>query len=305
MNDQLQRTAEDFGYVYGSEEDYLRVLRNGDLETVRRYVADGYDVNMRAEGGSPLLLAAAVGDQAAFDHFRAAGADMQATFPHGSNVLHTSVMGKNAELVRYLAGEVDIDAKGVRGLTALNMAAMTGDFYLAYVLLQAGADPEVADAEGSSARQKLEGLLGELMTLEDFMKEFSVLEEAVKYGDHEQVYRLRTEDIPVQTLNDLLFVSDKPAVVQALLDAGADVEAVSDTRTLLAYHVSREITELSACCWIMALTLKQRTASAKWLRITPPGRALKIYSEGSVSVCSCSVVIFRMIFAACHCAGSR
>ncbi len=72
------------------------------------------------------------------------------------------------------------------------------------------------------------------------MREFSELEEAVKYGDHEQIYRLNTEALSAKALDDLLFVSDEPAVIQALLDAGADVEAVRDARSLLVFHATSE-----------------------------------------------------------------
>lgn len=69
----------------------------------------------------------------------------------GRTALHeASVEGRLADVVRLLSGHTDIDATDASGMTALHFAAQQGNYEVAEALLKAGARIDIKDSWGNT-----------------------------------------------------------------------------------------------------------------------------------------------------------
>lgn len=141
-----------------------------NLEVARLLLANGADVNTVDEGGfTPLSQAAGNGDRATemvrllLDHgakVNVASGDTVETVKNGPirigwiTPLHMAAAQANFETVELLvkAGS-KVNAKDIRGLTPLALAVATdhADPRIARLLLEHGADPAIASAEGETS----------------------------------------------------------------------------------------------------------------------------------------------------------
>jgi len=171
---------EDFGIVHGLE-DFQRALSKGILSRVRKYVAEGLDINTAsAEGITPLFLAAMKGDYGAYQSFLKQGGDPQHKLKDNSNLLLVAVMGENLNIIRdALERGFDINAPGFKGNTPLHVAIMKANLYIGGLLSLQGADSSIANEAGETPLKMLGSLKLDAIDLDNSVN----LVEAAKNND--------------------------------------------------------------------------------------------------------------------------
>ncbi|KAJ4152838.1 hypothetical protein LMH87_009358 [Akanthomyces muscarius] len=131
---------------------------HGHVGMVKRLLADGVDVNVRAKSGSPLHLAARKGYEEVVRLLLTHGADANATlqFDHQTPLLD-AVCGGNVGIARLLldhGATVNINAASrTHGPTALPIAVTNGHAPLTALLLERGANIEAQDGYGCTVLQ--------------------------------------------------------------------------------------------------------------------------------------------------------
>lgn len=132
----------------------------GDLASARRLVDAGADVNAQDETRqSAFLIAASEGHRELLDFTLDRGADVRSLDSYDGTALIRAAERGHADVVERL-GQTPIAVNHVNnvGWTALLEAVILGDGSARYVetvrhLLDAGADPAIADRSGVTARQ--------------------------------------------------------------------------------------------------------------------------------------------------------
>jgi ankyrin repeat protein len=134
----------------GEKQLWFAAVRSGDVETVKRLIAAGTDINMKNDEGRTALHIAALqgtyGDSAAplVSALLAAGADKDARQKDGWTPLHVAVANsKLAAVSALLAFKAQTEVWDEVGNTPLHMAAQIGIGPIVQALLAAGADKNV------------------------------------------------------------------------------------------------------------------------------------------------------------------
>lgn len=145
-------------------------VRQGTIEEVRSFVADGANVNATDRDGDPILLAAIsrresyrspgdmiMGGESTRKDLKAleilveAGADVNARDSGGNPVLWEAVRRGELEPVRILVeGGADVNARDSRGDPVLLEAIREGELEAVRILVEAGADVNARDSQGQS-----------------------------------------------------------------------------------------------------------------------------------------------------------
>ena len=167
-----------------------------------------------AQGDAPLLDAVRAGDTAAVRALLAQGADVNAAEADGTTALHWASYRDDATTVELLlSAGADVEAANQYGARPLSLAAAGGYAQTLAALLEAGADPTLMTAGVppilSAART------GNV--------------EAVRVLARHGADVNATETLRGQTALMWAAAEDHPAVAQALIDLGADVNASSDS----------------------------------------------------------------------------
>jgi ankyrin repeat protein len=130
--------------------------RRKDAEIVERLLKAGADVNVQLKrgGGTPLLLAAALGDKRIVEMLVAKGADLSFKPPSGSTVLHEAAKSGQKDVVEFLlTRNVDLNAVDSFGRTPLDDACQKlNNNAVVRVLLEHNANPNTKDVENSPLR---------------------------------------------------------------------------------------------------------------------------------------------------------
>lgn len=122
-----------------------------DAAAVRSLIDAGARLDARSEDQrTALMLAASRGTTESLDALIAAGANMEYKNRWGQTALIAAALVADAEKVNRLLRGSPLNATDANGLTALNVACGGSDESDAVVdaLLQAGADPKIADNDG-------------------------------------------------------------------------------------------------------------------------------------------------------------
>jgi hypothetical protein len=95
--------AEDFA-IKKSKDGYEQALHKGNIEKVKAYIKDGFDVNFltKKDKVSPLFLEASQADKAFFFELIDKGADIKHKSKDGSTLLHAATMGGDPTIIRHL-----------------------------------------------------------------------------------------------------------------------------------------------------------------------------------------------------------
>lgn len=114
-----------------------------------------------ANGWSALMMAAAKGRTAALDLLIARGADPDLADVFGWTPLMRAIDNRHFDAARRLLDhpKVDVERANHRGQTALHLAVIGGPRDLVRRLLDRGASPDTADAQGRTPR-RIAGALG-------------------------------------------------------------------------------------------------------------------------------------------------
>ena len=133
-----------------SASDLTEALKLKDVAKVRSLLAAGADANEEVRRDYPLNIAAAYGPAEMVTLLLEAGAKLEQPGRDGQHPLHNAVNLGHTDIVALLIGKgAPVNAKDKRGRTPLyNFACTAGsDIEIARMLLAAGADPKIIDAE--------------------------------------------------------------------------------------------------------------------------------------------------------------
>jgi ankyrin repeat protein len=144
-----------------AEQALMESAFKGDLESVRRLVASGTEVDaVNAEKSTALMWASFNGHTPVVSFLLESGAKINALDGNGRPALQYASSGPYVETVKLLldmGAEVNVQGT-LEGFTALMTAAAEGQLEVVRLLLERGADPRLLDKDGdtaeSFARQK-------------------------------------------------------------------------------------------------------------------------------------------------------
>jgi hypothetical protein len=137
-------------------ESLAQCAGEGNVEEMSLFLAAGFSPNTRNKAGVPLLnLAARKGNLEVVRFLIASGSQLNVQAEdRGTSALIDSVMGKYYDVVDELTmAGTDVNIKSKDGQTALIIAVGTGDEKIVEVLLKAGADVDITDSLGVSAKK--------------------------------------------------------------------------------------------------------------------------------------------------------
>ena len=137
-------------------ESLAQCVSEGHIREVSYFLAAGFSPDTRNKAGVPLLnIAARKGNREIMRYLIMAGAQLNLKADdRGTSALSDGVMGKHSELVIDLINAgVDVNIKSKDGQTALIVAVGACEEKVVEALLKAGADPDISDSLGASARK--------------------------------------------------------------------------------------------------------------------------------------------------------
>ena len=227
-----------------------KAARYNHIDVVQVLIDAGADIERKdSEGRTPLLLACMSGYLDIVKMLVQAGAELRLTDCHGDTCLIVASRGGFTETVRYLVGLGQVDVDQVGGLyatTVLNEAVKLNHADVVQVLIDAGADIEKKDA-----RQCTPLLLGCKADVNDAVKVLvrAGADVGARDRDGKTCLMIASAGGFTATVKSLLctpevdvdlvdaqhwtalhyaVASNHAAVLQVLIDAGADVEAKSE-----------------------------------------------------------------------------
>jgi hypothetical protein len=139
-----------------NDESMARCVHEGSLQEVLFFLAAGFSPNIRSKAGVPLLnIAARSGNREIIRLLFAAGADIDVKADdRGTTGILDSVMGRYYEVVTdFIHAGANVNVQSKDGQTPLIVAVGAGDLKIVEALLHAGADPDISDNMGASARK--------------------------------------------------------------------------------------------------------------------------------------------------------
>eukprot|EP00928_Gymnodinium_smaydae_P081384 TRINITY_DN6491_c0_g1_i1.p1 TRINITY_DN6491_c0_g1~~TRINITY_DN6491_c0_g1_i1.p1 ORF type:complete len:787 (-),score=97.39 TRINITY_DN6491_c0_g1_i1:49-2409(-) len=131
----------------------MHAAGEGDVDAVRRYLAQGADVDAKDEClCTALMYAATYGHCASVRCLVESGASVEATSKDGWTPLVTAAYNGHVDVIQYLLQQgARIEAADERGWTSLMHVAFNGDSRTLHVLLENGANVHAMDADGRTA----------------------------------------------------------------------------------------------------------------------------------------------------------
>lgn len=132
----------------------MTAVKDGNVTTVRRLIAEGADVNERDSGGdAPVIMAAYLGHADVLRLLLEAGGDVTALDPGmKATALHAAAYAGHADTAQLLIEHgIAIDQQGpYNGYTALHDAIWQNNVDVARVLIDAGADLTIRSNDGQT-----------------------------------------------------------------------------------------------------------------------------------------------------------
>jgi ankyrin repeat protein len=224
---------------------------NDDAAAVKRLVEIGFDADARDRfGKTPLMVASAFGNTGAAAALLDLGADMAARDKElGATALHYAARAGHVgePTARFLlARGAEPGVKTAEGATPLHLAALFNHARMIGVLVDGGAAIDAVDSGGVTALQyaRRSGRLSAVDALLRLGARVDGLNDAVNAGDLRRVRELIAAGAPVNrreltgTALHLAVAKGNAAIVAALVDAGADLEAEGDPGEARPLHLA-------------------------------------------------------------------
>ncbi|XP_067653127.1 ankyrin repeat domain-containing protein 29-like [Haliotis asinina] len=133
--------------------DLYYASRDGDLETVKRILAEGdVDINYRGGSWTPVMEAAVNGHRDVVEFLVSRGADVSLVNSDGNNVLHFACIDGDLETVKLIqsVNVVDVNSRGKYSRTAVIEAARHRHWDVVEFLVDRGADVSLVDGDGEN-----------------------------------------------------------------------------------------------------------------------------------------------------------
>ena len=127
---------------------------DGELAKVQAVLAKGASLEATGpKGRTAVIWAAANGHTSVVEFLHRQGADIKAKDSNDQTALMFAVKGSYAETVKYLLENgADVNARSIKqGFTPLTIAAAVGDVNVVRLLLDHGADKNIAERDGNTA----------------------------------------------------------------------------------------------------------------------------------------------------------
>ncbi|XP_046339514.1 uncharacterized protein LOC124120681 [Haliotis rufescens] len=114
--------------------------RGGNMAIVKHLVSPS-NINTRGQNGcTPVMIAAAFGQQSVFDFLVANHADLKVTDNRGDTLLHAACQGGNKTIVQHLVSPSNINTRGQNEYTPIMIAAVFGHQNVFDFLISRNAD---------------------------------------------------------------------------------------------------------------------------------------------------------------------
>lgn len=205
------------------------IIRN-DVNFVRRYLAEGGEINCCNERGSMLLHEAVFeGKLTIVELLLDWGAEVNATDRYGNTALHIACMLGNRAVAQMLlrhGAEIDITSEG-RSWTPLMMALNEQYTEMAEWLIAEGANPNYVDAQ--------QGWTPLLVACEQGLKDMTL--ELIRRGSPVDV-RLKAGDGKGRSAIHLISYYGEVDLIRALIERGVDINLQPEGGGLSALHWS-------------------------------------------------------------------
>ena len=227
-----------------ADMNFLRVVRQGDEESVGAYLAVGVGPNVAddATGASALELAVELGHTAIAVQLLDAGANASAVNRHEESALHIASRLGRVELVEVLCQRgAPLDAVSARGFSALALAIHHGQPSVATALLAAGANIDESAESGKNALSV--ALSAGRTSLADMLLDAGA-DPNHRMGDDERPLLMQ------------IAVNGPPEMISLLISRGAEVDAEN------AFGVTSYQAASAAGREEVALTLRVHGASS-------------------------------------------
>lgn len=132
------------------QDPFLNAIRDGDVENVREFLANGSNPNaVVVYCPKPLRNAGYFGHVAVADLLLRSGAILDDTSQDDFTPLQCAVYSRHLELAKFfLAQGADPNASSARHRPALSLAVEKGDLAMVKLLLEGGANPEGTGESG-------------------------------------------------------------------------------------------------------------------------------------------------------------
>lgn len=173
QNNTVETTTTAESVQPNEDPELIQSLKNaaakGDVEKIRSIIAEGVDVNIKANSGASLLhIALLGGHEAAAALLISKGADTHATMTDGTTPLHFAVLRNCKDVASFLIDDgVDVNAVGANFGSPLHIAANTGQIDIAEMLIAKGADVNIKNTRDQTpltvAKQKNNKAMIELL----------------------------------------------------------------------------------------------------------------------------------------------
>ena len=202
--------------TYGHTCLHKAVNANCDEQTVQAIIDHGADVNaINKDNETALLIACMDGQNDAINVLLKAGADTNITETDGHTCLHKAVnanCGKQT-VQAILDHGADVDAINKYNKTALLIACMDGKIDAINVLLEAGADTNIADTYGHTCLHKAVNANCDKQTVQTIIDHGADVNAINKYNE---------------TALLIACINGRTDAINVLLEAGADTN-IADT----------------------------------------------------------------------------
>ncbi|XP_059159027.1 ankyrin-1-like [Physella acuta] len=136
----------------------LHAVKRDCVENIELLVKHGSDVNLLSNGSTPLHLASKMGSVEAIEVLLRHGSNPQAQDENGNTALMIAIEHYtihhwlfNQAIVMLIDASTNLNVQNLKGRTALMLAAKYLRLELVKLLLNAGADPNIADNDSDTA----------------------------------------------------------------------------------------------------------------------------------------------------------